>query len=243
MPGKIHIGTSGWNYKHWKGTFYPEDLSQKEWLDFYKDRLDTVEINNSFYRLPEKKTFIKWKNSVSGNFIFSAKASRYITHMKKLKGPPEESLKNMLDNFEGLGDHLKPILFQLPPNWKFNEERLKSFIDILPDNFLYTFELRDERWINDTSTDILKDRNIAFCIYELAGYQSPLNITADFVYIRLHGPGKEKYQGKYTKKQLSGWADHLKDWQANNLDVYLYFDNDEQGFAAQNAMELKEMVG
>ncbi|MEX0719629.1 MAG: DUF72 domain-containing protein [Balneolaceae bacterium] len=241
MSGKIHIGTSGWNYKHWKGTFYPEDLPQNKWLDFYKNQLDTVEVNNSFYKLPNKDTLKKWKEEVPKDFIFAAKANRYITHRKKLK-EPKDSLKKMLDNFKAFGENLEPILFQLPPNWNFNEERLQNFINELPEDYIYTFEFRDKSWLNDTTYDMLKDRNIALCIYELAGFQSPVEVTADFVYIRLHGPTNQKYQGKYSKDQLSGWADNLKKWKKKDLDVYLYFDNDERGYAAQNAQELKEIT-
>lgn len=242
MPGNYHIGTSGWNYKHWKETVYPEDISQKEWLGYYQQKLKTVEINNSFYRLPEPKTFRKWKNTADGEFIFAVKASRYLTHMKKLKDPGD-SLDNMLETFASLEEKLGPILFQLPPRWKFNADRLSSFIDLLPQKQnRYTFEFRDKSWINDSTLDLLKDHNIAFCIYDLAGYQSPLHITADFVYVRLHGPAREKYQGKYTEKQLSEWAERINNWQDDNLDVFLYFDNDQKGYAAHNAMELNEML-
>lgn len=237
----IHIGTSGWNYKHWKGPFYPEELSKDDWLDHYQGQFDTVEVNNTFYNLPDPKTIETWKKRVHQNFIFAAKANRYITHMKKLN-EPEESLKNMLDVFKAFGNKLEPILFQLPPNWNFNEDRLRYFMNLLPDDQRTTFEFRDESWINDTTFSILEEKNSAFCIYDLAGFQSPMEVTADFVYIRLHGPSDRKYQGKYNGDQLAWWADRLNEWRDQDLDVYLYFDNDEQGFAPQNALELKDRV-
>lgn len=237
----LHIGTSGWNYKHWKGPFYPEELSEDDWLEHYQDQFDTVEVNNTFYNLPDPKTVEKWKKRVHKDFIFAAKANRYITHMKKLN-EPKESLENMLNVFEAFGKKLEPILFQLPPNWNFNEDRLRAFIDLIPDHLLTTFEFRDESWINDITFSILEEKNSAFCIYDLAGYQSPIEVTADFVYVRLHGPSGQKYQGKYSEEELSEWADRLKDWRSQSKDVYLYFDNDEQGFAPQNALELKDMV-
>lgn len=238
----IYIGTSGWNYDHWKGTFYPEDLSKNDWLDHYQTQFDTVEVNNTFYNLPDPATLEDWTSRVPDTFTFAAKANRYITHMKKLN-EPKESLNNMLDVFDAFGVKLKPILFQLPPNWNFNEDRLRNFLNLIPDKQLTTFEFRDESWMNDTAYSILEEYNAAFCIYELAGYQSPMEITADFVYVRLHGPSDQKYKGKYDEDQLASWADRLREWRDDGKDVYLYFDNDEQGFAPQNALELKDMVG
>ncbi len=200
----IHIGTSGWNYQHWSGPFYPKDLSQKEWLKFYADRFHTVEINNSFYQLPEKSTFENWRDTVPKNFIFSVKASRYITHMKKLK-EPKDALKKFMNNVEALGDKLGPILFQLPPRWKFNYERLESFLNMLPEGFQYTFEFRDSSWWNENVYAALEEHKASFCIFQLAGDLTPKKVTADFVYIRLHGPG-EAYQGNYDAQTLSGWA-------------------------------------
>lgn len=237
----IHIGTSGWNYEHWEGPFYPEDLSKSEWLNHYQGQFNTVEVNNTFYNLPDPETLEEWKNGVSDNFTFAAKANRYITHMKKLN-EPEESLEKMLRVFEAFDEKLKPVLFQLPPNWNFNEDRLTEFLELIPDEQLTTFEFRDQSWMNDRAFSILKENGAAFCMYDLAGYQSPMEVTADFVYVRLHGPSDQKYKGKYEKDQLAWWADRLKEWKDQDLDVYLYFDNDERGFAPRNALELKEMV-
>lgn len=237
----IHIGTSGWNYEHWEGPFYPEDLSKSEWLNHYQGQFNTVEVNNTFYNLPDPETLEEWKNGVSDNFTFAAKANRYITHMKKLN-EPEESLEKMFRVFDAFGEKLKPVLFQLPPNWNFNEDRLTEFLELIPDEQLTTFEFRDQSWMNDRAFSILKENGAAFCMYDLAGYQSPMEVTADFVYVRLHGPSDQKYKGKYEKDQLAWWADRLKEWKDQDLDVYLYFDNDERGFAPRNALELKEMV-
>lgn len=242
MSGTIHIGTSGWNYDHWKGPFYPEDLPQEQWLKFYTEHFDTVEINNSFYQQPEKSTVLKWCDGVPDQFRFAVKANRYMTHMKKLN-EPEDSVQKMADTFSEFGEKLGMILFQLPPKWNFNEERLRNFVNLLPGDFHYVFEFRDKSWINETTYSILEENNIAFCIYHLSGYQSPLKVTADFVYVRLHGPVEEKYQGKYDEKYLSEWADKLKEWGKKGKDVYLYFNNDDQGFAVQNALKLKELTG
>lgn len=238
--GKIYIGTSGWNYKHWKKNFYPEDIKQKDWLKFYSEKFDTVEINNSFYRLPEKKTFKNWKDTVSKNFVFSVKASRYITHMKKLKDP-KESVSNFIDNSKSLKEKLGPILFQLPPNWKFNKKRFQNFLKKLSKKYNYTMEFRNSTWWNDDVFKLLKKNNIAFCIYELENTTTPKKITADFVYVRLHGPDG-KYKGIYNKKALSYWAKLFNKWLSNKKDIFCYFDNDEKGFAAKNALQLKNLI-
>ena len=235
----IHIGTSGWNYKHWKGSFYPEDLSSGEWLNFYAKQLHTVEINNTFYRLPEKKILAKWLDTVSPQFIFAVKASRYITHMKKLKDSVQ-GLENFLPRIKALRDKLGPILFQLPPHWHFNLERLKSFLQALPREFRYTFEFRDSTWWRKEVYDTLTKHEAAFCIFELAEQLSPKQITTDFVYVRLHGP-ENAYQGKYDNQDLAGWAGAFSSWEKQGKQIYCYFDNDEKGYAAQNALTLQDM--
>ena len=238
--GKIYVGTSGWNYKHWKGNFYPEDLKQKEWLKFYSEKLKTVEINNSFYRLPDITTFKMWEKTTPNKFIFSVKGSRYITHMKKLKDP-KHSCRKLFTRIKYLKKKPGPVLFQLPPYWKFNKSRFEQFLESLSDEYRYTFEFREKSWWNDDVLELLKQYNSAFCIYELAGTLAPKEITADFVYIRLHGPG-DKYRGDYTLKDLSGWAGTITAWQRKNNDIYIYFDNDDSGYAAKNALELQEML-
>lgn len=235
----IHIGTSGYNYKHWKGPFYPEDVPQNKWLEFYAQRFLTLEINNTFYNLPKKETFEHWRQTVPRNFTFAIKASRYITHMKKLN-EPKDALLNLFDHVQVLQDKLGPILFQLPPQWHVNLERLESFLDLLPPEFRYVIEFRDHTWWNDDVYELLSKNNVTFCIYELAGVQTPKTITADFVYIRLHGP-EDAYEGQYDNKTLSGWAGAISTWRDQNKPVYCYFDNDQNGYAAQDAWTLKEM--
>lgn len=236
-----HIGTSGWHYAHWKGVFYPDDLPDGRRLEYYKERLHTVEINNSFYQMPKKKTFQDWKATVPDDFIFSVKASRYITHMKKLKDP-EGPVANFMDPAETLAGNLGPILFQLPPRWKVNPERLEAFLGSLPGGHRFAFEFRDPSWFNDRILELLAKAGAAFCIYDIEGRQSPKEITADFVYIRLHGPG-EAYRGSYDIKTLSGWAGAISAWEGSGKETYCYFDNDEKGYAVENALSLQEMAG
>lgn len=236
---KIHIGTSGWNYDHWKGPFYPDDLPQEKWLDFYKSKFRTVEINNSFYQLPEKQTFKRWKETVQKDFEFSVKASRYITHMKKLKDPGEP-VERFLDTVQALGENLGPVLFQLPPRWHQNHERLELFLEVLPKTHRYTMEFRDESWWSDETIRLLKKYNVAWCIFQLAGTLSPKEVTADFVYIRLHGP-ERAYQGQYDAQTLGGWAGAINSWKDQGKDIFCYFDNDQNGYATQDALKLKQM--
>ncbi|MBN2105178.1 DUF72 domain-containing protein [bacterium] len=236
----LYIGTSGWNYSHWKDVFYPEILPQKKWLEFYAETFQSVEINNSFYVLPSEKSVRTWHNKSPKSFLFSVKASRYITHMKKLKDP-EEPVRHFLDRMKVLDEKLGPVLFQLPPKWKCNPERLASFLDQLPEGFRYTFEFREASWWNDQVSDLLKKKNAAFCIYELAGLQSPKWVMADFVYIRLHGPGSA-YEGLYDNRTLAGWAGAISTWMRQGKTVFCYFDNDEAGYAVQNAQTLNDML-
>jgi uncharacterized protein YecE (DUF72 family) len=240
MTGKIYIGTSGWNYAHWKGKFYPAALPHDDEFDFYAQKFNTVELNNSFYRLPEKETFHKWRKNSPDDFIFSVKAPQFITHMKKLKDPVE-STHDLLLHIEGLGSKLGPVLFQLPPLWNANTERLLEFMLSLPRKFRYTFEFRSHSWYDDSIYRLLEKYNCAFCIYHLAGHLSPIKITADFVYIRLHGPGN-KYQGNYTEAEIRQWADLSLHWSAKGKDVYVYFDNDQNAYAAKNALRLKHFI-
>jgi uncharacterized protein YecE (DUF72 family) len=240
MEQKIYIGTSGWHYKHWMGNFYPEGVKSKDFTAYYLRYFQTVEINNSFYKLPSAETFANWRASVPPDFVFAVKASRFITHMKKLKDP-QQSIGRFFENVNALEEKLGPILFQLPPAWKVNKERLEDFLKALPPYYRYTFEFRHPSWYNDEILDLLRRYNAAFCIYELAWHMSPLEVTAEFVYVRLHGPD-DKYAGSYSDSAMAWWAQQCLDWQKQGLDVYVYFDNDQLGYAAFNAQRLQELV-
>lgn len=235
--GKIHIGTSGWHYKHWKGNFYPVDIKDHEQLKEYIKTFETVELNNSFYHLPAEETFRQWAAAVTDGFIFSVKASRYITHMKKLKDTLP-AVEILLQHADKLKDKLGPVIFQLPPGWKVNAERLSDFLKRLPKGYRYTFEFRNQTWFTEEIYESLRKHNIALCIYELDHYQSPILVTADFVYVRLHGP-EGKYQGSYTQEQLDHWAAYCRQWSKEGKDVFIYFDNDQEGYAAFNAKILQ----
>jgi uncharacterized protein YecE (DUF72 family) len=215
-------------------------MPQKKWLEFYLEHFQTVEINNTFYQLPAENTFINWHKSVPDNFTFAVKVSRFITHMKKLKDP-KESLGKFIDRVKLLKKKLGVILYQLPPRWRYNEERLSQFLKTLPKNIRAAFEFRDQSWWNDDACELLKKHNAAFCIFELDKVQSPELVTTSFVYLRMHGP-QGAYEGSYSDKELKKWAEKIGNWSRSGLDVYCYFDNDQAAFAAHNALTLKRMI-
>ena len=241
MAADVHIGTSGWHYKHWVGRYYPADMKPPGMLAHYLRDFDTVELNNTFYHLPKEESFDSWRKSTPRDFTFAVKGSRFLTHMSKLKDP-QRGLSNFLPRAERLRGKLGPILWQLPPRWNVNVERLEEFLRHLPRKHRYAFELRNATWMTDDVYDVLRRYNAAFCIYELAGYQSPMEITADWTYIRLHGPTQFKYQGSYTDARLAGWADRIRAWKRKMTAIYVYFDNDDSAYAVNNALTLKSLV-
>jgi uncharacterized protein YecE (DUF72 family) len=238
-PG-VFIGTSGWSYAHWKGNFYPATLPQGEMLESYAKRFITTELNASFYRLPPEHALLHWRETVPDGFVFSVKASRFITHMKKLKDP-ESTLPPFMKRVRMLQPKLGPILFQLPSRWHQDLQRLTAFLNLLDRNHRCVFEFRDPSWFDERVYSALAEHKAAFCIYDLDRMLSPLQVTADFVYVRLHGPDGP-YQGSYDKHALSIWAERMRKWRAEGKRVYCYFDNDQNGYAARNALELKGML-
>jgi uncharacterized protein YecE (DUF72 family) len=240
---KIYIGTSGWHYKHWlDDVFYPAGTRPAQMFDFYAQHFDTVEINNSFYHLPSAKTFDNWRESSPPKFLFAVKGSRFITHMKKLKDPRPSSEK-FFDVADRLGRKLGPILFQLPPRWKVNVERLAEFLESLPQRHKYVIEIRDESWLVPEVYALLRRHKTAFCIHDFADMKVPEEITANFTYIRFHGPTSAKYFGSYSSEQLREWAKRIEDWSQRLSAIYVYYNNDPGGEAVRNALELKRLVG
>ncbi len=241
MKGKVFVGTSGWYYKHWRGPFYPPDIPNHKLFEYYSEHFSTVEINSTFYHTPKESSLKKWKRTSPPEFIFSVKASRYITHLKKLRDCEENTLY-FLELITVFGEKLGPVLFQLPPGLEKDTSLLEQFLAILPSNKRYTFEFRNTSWFNPAVYNILKRHNVSFCIYEYGGITTPLEITSDFVYIRLHGPTTKPYRGKYDRDTLKTWAQKVDKWAESGKDVFFYFDNDEKGYAAINAMELKDIL-
>jgi uncharacterized protein YecE (DUF72 family) len=240
MRTAYYVGTSGWHYAHWQGTFYPQTVPARAWLAYYARHFATVEINASFYRLPSLAAARAWRDITPAGFTFAIKASRYITHMKKLRAP-RTSLRAFLAVTQALGNKCGPLLFQLPPRWGCDPERLAVFLRALPKNRECAFELRDPSWHNPEVYALLRRYNAAFCSYELAGFKSPPVITADFVYIRLHGPAAYAYGGSYSDSALEVWAERIRGWKTLRR-AYVYFDNDEAGYAVRNALAFRSLL-
>jgi uncharacterized protein YecE (DUF72 family) len=209
-------------------------------LAHYIQHFDTVELNNTFYKLPAKTSLLTWRDSTPPHFHFAVKGSRFLTHMKKLNNA-EEGLNRFLESVEVLDPKLGPILFQLPPNWELNLDRLAAFLALLPRDRRCAFEFRNPTWNTPKTYDLLAHFNMAYCIFDLNGYLSPIQVTADFSYIRLHGPGG-KYQGTYSDAALEGWAGKINEWRKKLTAVYVYFDNDDSGYAPQDALRLKALL-
>ncbi len=238
---RYYIGTSGWHYEHWRGRFYPKDLPKAEWLKFYATHFTTVEINNSFYHLPSENAFANWHDSSPADFTFAVKVSRYITHVKRLRDTTD-AVEKFISRAKGLKDKLGPLLYQLPSNMQRNDERLEAFLPTLPRGFKHVFELRDQSWLEDGVFELLRKYNAGFCIFDMPGANCPLVATAGFAYIRFHGSAG-LYASKYSDEELESWAKKVKKLAANLEAVYIYFNNDAEGFAVENAQTLSRYLG
>jgi uncharacterized protein YecE (DUF72 family) len=235
--GEYRIGTSGYQYDHWRGSFYPEDLPKKDWLPFYARHFDTVELNNSFYHLPSAEAFDHWRREAPEGFCFVLKFSRYGSHLKKLTDP-ENSIGNFLENASHLGPMLGPILVQLPPHWHADPDRLAGFLEAAPESQRWAFEFRDETWLADPIFDVLRKHNAALCIHDLIE-NHPRVVTADWVYLRFHGA---RDGGSYSHQHLAARADEIAGHLEEGLDVFAYFNNDAEGYALDNARDLRRYV-
>jgi uncharacterized protein YecE (DUF72 family) len=237
---RIRVGTSGWSYKHWEGTFYEKDRKSKDYLAAYSRHFRTAEINNTFYRLPSKAAVKEWHDTVPDDFTFAVKASRFMTHMKKLKDP-EEPIARLLESVSGLGDKLGPFLVQCPPNWRRNPERLEYFLNALPKKHQFAFEFRDRSWFDQGIYDLLASHDAALCIYDQEGEASPAELTARWVYVRFHKPAGEN-NWFYDRETLATWADSFVSWSAGGYAVNCYFNNDIAGAAPHNARQMIELI-
>jgi uncharacterized protein YecE (DUF72 family) len=238
-PPEVRIGCSGWQYRHWRGDFYPADLAQKQWLDYYTTQFDTVEINNTFYRLPEAEAFANWRARVPTRFLYAVKASRFLTHMKKLKDPVEP-LDRLFSRARLLGSRLGPVLYQLPPHWTVDVERLTVFVRSLPARRRHAIEFRDPSWYTDEVFTLLARHRVACCVHDMAGSAIADRVAGPFVYARFHGP--VRYGGRYEDGTLDRWAH----WFAARLQagqpVFAYFNNDIGGHAPRDAIRLRDKL-
>ncbi len=234
-----HIGTSGWHYDDWRQRFYPPKLPRADWLGFYAERFDTVELNNSFYRLPSEKAFGNWRDSTPAGFCFAVKASRYITHVKRLKDA-EEPVEKFMERAEILGDKLGPMLYQLPPNMHRDDERLEGFLKILPGKIKSVVEFRHDSWLKEEVFDILRGYGAGLCVFDMPLLRCPLAATAGFAYIRFHGSEGLYSSSYYSDEEMAEWAGRLAALAVN--DMYIYFNNDVSGYALDNAGTIRRLL-
>jgi uncharacterized protein YecE (DUF72 family) len=236
---ELRIGCSGWQYKHWRGDFYPAGVPTSRWLEYYAARFDTVEINNSFYRLPEEKTFDAWRDRVPRHFVYAVKASRYITHLKKLK-EPGDAVDLLFSRVTHLEHALGPVLYQLPPRWPLNLKRLNVFLRTLPRHRHHVVEFRDPSWYVDEVFESLHEHRVALCLHDMQGSATGLRRIGPLVYVRFHGPAK--YQGGYSNDRLAECSAWCAARIAEGVSVYAYFNNDVGGHAPRDAMRFREMT-
>jgi uncharacterized protein YecE (DUF72 family) len=234
----FRVGCSGWQYTHWKGDFYPADLRPREWLEYYASRFDTVEVNNSFYRLPGEGIFETWRARTPPSFLFAVKASRFLTHMKKLKDP-EEPIARLFARASELRGKLGPVLYQLPGQMTKNIDRLAGFLDALPPRVKHTIEFRHPSWYDQEVMQLLRKHNVALCLHDMSGSVAPRLLTARFTYVRFHG-AMRRYGGAYPQEQLEDWAEWLA---ANGHPAFVYFNNDIGGHAPRDAARLSALLG
>lgn len=237
--GRVHVGTSGWTYEHWLGRFYPEGPARQSRLRQYARVFDSVEINASFYRMPTERAMQSWLAETPDDFVFTAKTSRFITHRKRLR-EPEVHIPIFYGRLSAMAPKLGAHLIQLPPSFACDLERLRAFADLLPEG-RFAVELRHPSWWVPEVFDFLAERDMAFCLYHLAGVETPEVVTASWVYVRLHGPGAA-YQGSYDEATLARWAGRIEAWRGEGRDVFIYFDNDEKAYAAEDALRLRQML-
>jgi uncharacterized protein YecE (DUF72 family) len=238
----VRIGTSGWTYKHWKGLFYPDDLPQNRWFEYYTKFFDTVELNATFYRLFPEKTFIGWKEKAPEGFRFAVKLWRWITHRKRLSNVAED-LSTFCRRAEKLEDSLGPVLIQLPPGLKWSSELFINFIECLPRNFLWTIEFRRQEWLNEAFCSMVRQHNIALAYADHPYVEiKPGEAFGPFIYLRFHGAAGDVYAGSYPDDELNAWADRIKNWIDQGKDVWVYFNNDLDGHAVRNAEYLKRQI-
>ena len=236
----IHVGCSGWVYKHWRGSFYPEGLPQKRWFERYSEEFDTVEINASFYRLPLASTFDGWREKAPEGFRYAVKVNRFITHMKKLFDC-EEAVDRFIELVRPLGEKLGPLLYQLPPSLHKNLERLDAFLARLPRDIEQVVEFRHRSWYAEEVLALLDRHGVGFVVHDLRGLISPKWASGRTAYVRFHGTSG-RYHGRYSDEALLGWTDWLVEQARTGKSCWCYFNNDVHGHAIEDARTLKSMV-
>lgn len=230
----LYVGTSGWQYRHWRETFYPKGVAQRAWLPYFAARFQTVELNNSFYHLPEKSSFESWREATPRDFIVAVKASRFLTHIKRLKDP-EEPAERFMERASALGPKLGPVLLQLPPRMKVAEERLLAALSAFPRKVRLAVEFRDDSWFTPGVRSALERRGAALCLADSPKRQTPAWRTADWGFVRLH-EGTASPHPCYGRRTLAGWAERIAEMWPARSDVFVYFNNDGRACAIRDAI-------
>jgi uncharacterized protein YecE (DUF72 family) len=243
--GSVRVGCSGWNYKSWRGRFYPADVPVTRWLEYYAQRFDTVEVNNTFYRLPERSTFEAWRLRLPPGFLVAVKASRFLTHMKRLRDPVEP-LERLFSRASALGAQLGPVLYQLPASFTVDRARLETFVRALPGSSngsaaRHVVEFRHTSWYVADILGVLDSHGVALCLHDKEGSAIDEPAIGPFVYVRFHGP-TGRYAGSYPRPHLQRWAQRLADEARQGRDVFAYFNNDPDAAAVANAMTLRSAI-
>lgn len=235
--GRLRVGTSGYQYGHWRGSFYPAGLPKRAWFDHYARHFDCVEINNTFYRLPAAATFERWRAAAPEGFEYALKFSRYGSHIKRLN-EPEDTIRRFLEVAERLGPCLGPILVQLPPGWRARPERLDGFLRVAGGSHRWLFEFRDPDWLRDEVFDVLRAHRAALCIHDMIA-RHPRVLTADWTCLRFHG---DCHAGRYSTQFLVAEADRIAALLRTGHDVHVFFNNDAEAHAVHNALDLRRHV-
>jgi uncharacterized protein YecE (DUF72 family) len=238
----VLIGTSGWHYDSWRGPFYPRGLPIKSQLQYYASQFSSVELNGVFYRTPTPEAVRAWREQTGNDFVFAWKASKFITHWKRLSQNSVNSLDLLENRLSLLGNKAGPILFQLPPDFQANAERLAAFFKLLSNKRRYSFEFRHPSWYAPRILRLLSEHNVALCLSDHHDAPAPWRRTADFVYVRGHGP-TGRYHGHYRRQTLEQWAKRITSWKKQGCDVFVYFDNDQKSAAPADALLLRGLLG
>jgi len=237
----IFVGTSGWTYDGWRGSFYPTRQPKKSWLQWYATQFTTTEINGSFYRTPSMEAVKAWREQTPDNFVFAWKASKFITHWKRLSDKCRNSLALMETRLKVLGPKLGPVLFQLPPQFRAAKDRLAAFLKLLNPRREYAFEFRHESWYDSAILDLLRDYGAALCLSDHHDAPAPWKLTAQHVYVRGHGP-TGRYKDRYSANTMRQWAQLIQSWRRERRSVFCYFDNDQKTAAPQDARKLSKLL-